>query len=107
MVRNRRTVIPRDAPMFVNARVSLQEPVELAGDIADQAASELAVSLALSPSLLGRDAGRWIIEQPGQDDEVQGLVEERRQPRRQVCSLQPDITQLPSRHANGPTTERR
>src|SRR5215211_2582310 len=55
--------------------LGFEESVELAGDIADQAASDLAVSLALSPSPLGIGAGRWVIAQAGQDDQVQRLVE--------------------------------
>jgi hypothetical protein len=55
--------------------VGLELPVELAGHIADQAASDLAVGLALGPSSLGVGPGRWVIAQPGQDDQVQGLVE--------------------------------
>jgi hypothetical protein len=35
------------------ARVGLEEPVELSGDVADQAAFDLAVGLALSPASLG------------------------------------------------------
>jgi hypothetical protein len=50
---------------WVKARVGLQEAVELAGDVADQAASDLAVGLALSPPALGIGAGRWVITQPG------------------------------------------
>ena len=50
---------------WVKARVGLQEAVELAGDVADQAASDLAVGLALCPPALGIGAGRWVITQPG------------------------------------------
>jgi hypothetical protein len=50
----------------------LKEPVELAGHVADQAGSDLAVGLALSPSPLGIGAGRPVIAQSGQDDHVQG-----------------------------------
>ena len=60
---------------WVKAWVGLQESVELAGDVADQAASDFAVGLALGPAPLGIGAGRWVIAQPGQDDHVQGLVE--------------------------------
>src|SRR4029453_14419690 len=60
---------------WVKAWVGFQEPVELAGDIADQAASDLAVGLALGAASLGVGAGRWVITQPGQDDQMQGLVE--------------------------------
>jgi hypothetical protein len=59
----------------VNCWVALEESVELAGDIADHTASDLAVGLALGPSPLGIGAGRRVIAQPGQDDQVQGLVE--------------------------------
>src|SRR5215204_552405 len=52
-----------------------EESVELAGEVADQAASDLAVGLALSPSPLGVAAGGRVVSQPGQDDEVQRLVE--------------------------------
>ena len=55
--------------------MGLEEPVELAGHVADQAASDFAVGLALSPSPLGIGAGGWVIAQPGQHDQVQGLVE--------------------------------
>src|SRR5215218_634505 len=55
--------------------LGFEESVELAGDVADQAASDLAVGLALSPSPLGIGAGGRVIAQPGQDDQVQGLVE--------------------------------
>src|ERR687898_603624 len=55
--------------------LAFEESVELAGDVADQAASDFAVGLALSPPPLGIRAGRWVIAQPGQDDQVQGLVE--------------------------------
>src|SRR4029453_10685586 len=48
---------------WVKAWVGLQESVELAGDVADQAASDLAVGLALSPSPLGIGAGRRVIAQ--------------------------------------------
>jgi hypothetical protein len=53
----------------------LEESVELAGDVADQAASDLAVGLALGAASFGVGAGGWVIAQPGQDDQVQGLVE--------------------------------
>src|SRR5215218_7882783 len=76
------SVIPLDAPnvgskllCWVKARVGLQESVELAGDIADQAASDLAVGLALGAAPLGVGAGRRVIAQPGQHYQVQGLVE--------------------------------
>jgi hypothetical protein len=59
----------------VNAGVGLQESVELAGHVADQAASDLAVGLALGPAPLGVGAGGGVITQPGQDDQVEGLVE--------------------------------
>src|SRR5918994_6067064 len=55
--------------------LAFEESVELAGDVADQAASDFAVGLALSPPPLGISTGRWVIAQPGQDDQVQGLVE--------------------------------
>src|SRR5215218_1505906 len=55
--------------------LGFEESVELAGDVADQAASDLAVGLALSPSPLGIGAGGRVIAQPGQDDQVEGLVE--------------------------------
>jgi hypothetical protein len=55
--------------------VGLELPVELAGDVADQAASDLAVGLALGASPLGISAGGWVVAQPGQDNDVQGLVE--------------------------------
>jgi hypothetical protein len=53
----------------------LQQSEQLAGDVADQAAFDLAVGLALGAPPLSVGAGRWVIAQPGQDDEVQGLVE--------------------------------
>src|SRR5512132_235204 len=43
--------------------------------MADQAASDLAVGLALGAASLGIGAGGRGIAQPGQDDQVQGLVE--------------------------------
>jgi hypothetical protein len=49
--------------------------VELAGDVADQAAFDLAVGLALGATPLGVGAGRWVGAEPGQDHGVQGLVE--------------------------------
>src|SRR4029450_10992223 len=55
--------------------LGFEESGELAGHVADQAASDLAVGLALSPAPLGIGAGRRVIAQPGQDDHVQGLVE--------------------------------
>jgi hypothetical protein len=55
--------------------LGFEESVELAGHVADQAASDLAVGLALSPAPLGRGTGRRVIAQPGQPDQVQGLVE--------------------------------
>jgi hypothetical protein len=51
-----------------------EESVELAGDVADQAASDLAVGLALGSSPLGVGAGGWVIAQPGRDDQVQGWL---------------------------------
>jgi hypothetical protein len=60
---------------WVKAWVGLEVPVELAGDVADQAASDFAVGLALGAAPLGIGAGRWVIAQPGQDNDVQGLVE--------------------------------
>ena len=55
--------------------MGFEESVELAGDIADQAASDFAVGLALGPPPLGIGAGRRVIAQPGQHDQVQSLVE--------------------------------
>src|SRR5215218_794210 len=55
--------------------LGFEESVELAGHVADQAASDLAVGLALSPAPLGISAGRRVLAQPGQDDQVEGLVE--------------------------------
>ena len=55
--------------------LGFEESVELAGDVADQAASDFAVGLALSAASLGVGAGCWVIAQPGQHDQVQGLVE--------------------------------
>ena len=49
--------------------------MELAGHVADQAAVDFAVGLALGPSPLGLGAGRRVRAQPGQDDQVPGLVE--------------------------------
>jgi hypothetical protein len=46
---------------WVKARVGLELPVELAGDVADQAASDFTVGLALSPSPLGVGAGGWVV----------------------------------------------
>ena len=46
--------------MLRQVLVGLVESVELAGDVADQAAFYLAVGLALGPSPLGVGAGRWI-----------------------------------------------
>jgi hypothetical protein len=60
---------------WVKAWVGLEESVELAGDVADQAASDLAVGLSLGAAPLGVGAGGWVVAQPGQDDQVQGLVE--------------------------------
>ena len=60
---------------WVKARVGLQESVELAGDVADQAASDFAVGLALGPAAGGVGAGGWVVAEPGQDDDVEGLVE--------------------------------
>src|ERR687892_1746332 len=44
---------------WVKCWLGLQESVELAGDVADQAAFDLAGGLALGPSPLGVGAGRW------------------------------------------------
>ena len=44
----------------VKCWLGLVESVELAGDVADQTAFDLAVGLALGPSPLGVGAGRWI-----------------------------------------------
>jgi hypothetical protein len=52
-----------------------EEWVELAGDVADQAASDFAVGVGFAPSPLGVGAGRWVRPEPGRDDQVQGLVE--------------------------------
>ena len=60
---------------WVKAWVGLQESVELAGEVADQAASDFGVGLALGPAPLGRGAGGRVIAQPGHHDQVQGLVE--------------------------------
>jgi glycerol kinase len=60
---------------WVKARVGFEESVELAGDVADQAASDFAVGFALGASPLGIGTGGWVIAQAGQDDQVQGLVE--------------------------------
>ena len=69
-------VMLADAPMEgQSAGVGLQEWVELAGDVADQAASDLAVGLALGPASLGLGPGCWVSAQPGRDDQVEGLVE--------------------------------
>jgi hypothetical protein len=43
-----------DAPILGQAGVSLEEPVELAGDVGDQAASDFAVGLALGAPPLGK-----------------------------------------------------
>ena len=66
---------PRTLRSWVKAWGGFEESVEPAGDVADQAGSDLAVGRALSPPPLGISAGRWVIAQPGQDDQVQGLVE--------------------------------
>src|SRR4029453_15373482 len=55
--------------------VGLEESVELAGDVADQASSDLAVGLALSPPSFRVGAGGRVVAQPSQDDHVEGLVE--------------------------------
>jgi hypothetical protein len=55
--------------------LGFEEPVELAGDVADQAASDLAVGLAIGAASLRVGAGRRVMAQPGQDNHVQGLVE--------------------------------
>ena len=60
---------------WVNVGVVLEESVKLAGDIADQAASDLAVGLAIGAASLRVGAGRRVMAQPGQDNHVQGLVE--------------------------------
>jgi hypothetical protein len=39
--------------------LGFEESVELAGDVADQAASDFAVGLALGPSPVGVGAGGW------------------------------------------------
>jgi hypothetical protein len=59
----------------VKCWLGLQESVELAGDVADQAAFDLAVGLALGAASLRVGAGGWVISQPGQDDDVERLVE--------------------------------
>jgi hypothetical protein len=61
--------------MLGQRMAGLEEPVELAGNVADQAAFDFAVGLALSPSPLSVGAGGRVIAQSGQDDDVQGLVE--------------------------------
>jgi hypothetical protein len=53
----------------------LEESVGLAGDVADQGAFDLAVGLTLGAPALGIGPGRRVVAQPGQDDEVQRLVE--------------------------------
>jgi hypothetical protein len=58
-------------------RVGLELPVELAGDVADQAAFHFAVGLAVGPPVGGVGAGGWIVRQPGQHDQVERLVEVR------------------------------
>src|SRR5215216_2899531 len=60
---------------WVKGWVGLQESVELAGNIADQTASDFPVGPALGAAPLGVGTGRRVIAQPGQDDQVQGLVE--------------------------------
>jgi hypothetical protein len=45
------------------------------GDIADQAVWDLAAGLALNASPLGMGASGWVMAQPGQDDQVECLVE--------------------------------
>src|SRR5215208_5028524 len=51
---------------WVKCWLGLEESVELAGDIADQAAFDLTVGLALGPAPLGIGTGRWVGAQPGQ-----------------------------------------
>ena len=51
--------------------MAFQESVELAGDVADQAASDLTVSLALGASALGVGAGGLVVAQPGQDEQME------------------------------------
>jgi hypothetical protein len=55
--------------------LGFEESVELAGDVADQAASDFAVGLALCPASLGVGAGGRVVAEPGQDHQVQSLVE--------------------------------
>jgi hypothetical protein len=62
-------------PYVGSKRGVLEKSLELAGDVADQRAFDLAVGLALGAPALGIGPGRRVIAQPGQDDEVQRLVE--------------------------------
>jgi hypothetical protein len=55
----------------VKVGLAFQESVELAGDVADQAASDLTVSLALGASALGVGAGGLVVAQPGQDEQME------------------------------------
>jgi hypothetical protein len=61
---------------WVNARVGFEESVELAGDVGDQAAADLAVGPALSPAPPGVGAGGRVVAQPGQDNDVQASISE-------------------------------
>jgi hypothetical protein len=45
--------------------LGFEESVELAGDVADQAASDLTVGLALGAASLDVGASRWVIESLG------------------------------------------
>jgi hypothetical protein len=56
---------------WVKAWVGFEEPGALAGDVADQAASEFAVGLALGTPPLGGGTGGGVIAPPGQDDQVE------------------------------------
>ena len=61
--------------MLVSAWVGIEDSVELAGDVSNQAAFHLRVGLALRAAPLGIGAGSRVVSQVGQDNNVEGLVE--------------------------------
>jgi hypothetical protein len=60
---------------WVKCWLGFEESVGLAGDVADQAAFDLAVGPGLGAASGGVGAGGWVGAEPGQDHGVQGLVE--------------------------------
>ena len=52
--------LPRTLLCGVKSWLALEQSVELTGDVADQAAFDLSVGLALSPAAVGVSAGCWV-----------------------------------------------